>query len=178
MGPSKGLAQQLTHQLWAYSMPLVVMEHGPIQRSRSAAHPSAMGLFNVICSGRSWAHTKVSLTPAMGLFHAIGSDEAWAHTKVSLSSSPTSYGPIQCHRQRQSVGPYKGLTRQLTHRLWAYSMSSAAAERGPIQGSQSVAIPLAMGRAWAHTNICTSHPQWAHTNICTPYPQWAGMGFP
>jgi hypothetical protein len=82
------------HSLWAYSMPSVVMGHGPIQRSRSAAHPPAMGPFNAIGSGRAWAHTKVSLGSSMGPFNAIGSDGAWAHAKVSLGS----YGPIQCHR--------------------------------------------------------------------------------
>jgi hypothetical protein len=34
----------------------------------------------------------------MGLFNAIGSDVAWAHAKVLLGSSPTGYGPIQCHQ--------------------------------------------------------------------------------
>jgi hypothetical protein len=69
------------HGAWAhakvslYSTPSVAAERGPIQRSRSAAHP-----------------------PAMGPFNAIGSDGAWAHAKVSLASFPTSYGPIQSHR--------------------------------------------------------------------------------
>jgi hypothetical protein len=98
MGPSKGLGQQLTHQLWAHSMSLVAMGHGPMQRSRSAALPPAMGPLNVISSGRAWARAKISLGNSMGLFNAIGSDGAWAHTKVSLASCPTSYGPIQRHR--------------------------------------------------------------------------------
>jgi hypothetical protein len=98
MGLREGLASQLTQQLWAHSMSSVVMAHGPMQRSRSAALPPAMGPFNVIGSGRAWAHAKISLNNSMGLFNAIGSDGAWAHPKVSVSSSPTSYGPIQCHR--------------------------------------------------------------------------------
>jgi hypothetical protein len=76
MGPCEGLASQLTNQLWAHSMPSVVMGHGPMQRSRSAALPPAMGPFNVIGSGRAWAHTMVSLGRSMGLLNAISSDGA------------------------------------------------------------------------------------------------------
>jgi hypothetical protein len=75
-------------------MPSVVTEHGPMQRFRSAS---------------------------LGLFNAIGSDVAWAHAKVLLASCPTSYGPIQRHWQWQSMGPCKGLARQLSHQLWAHS---------------------------------------------------------
>jgi hypothetical protein len=115
MGPCKGLAWQLSHQLWAhsmssvvaehgpmqrsrsaalwvYSMPSVVMGHGPMQRSWSAAHPPAMGPFNVIGSGRAWAHAKVSLGSSTGPFNAI---------------SGMGHGPIQRHiGSSPTMGPH------------------------------------------------------------------------
>jgi hypothetical protein len=70
MGPCKGLTSQLSRQLWAHSMPSVVMVHGPMQRSRLAALPLAMGPFNVIGQ---------SMGPSKGLTRQL-------------------YGSIQCHR--------------------------------------------------------------------------------